>query len=353
MIKAFRVAALTLTLWMTASCEKILEPEGDCSSNWYVQFVYTKNPQATTSLTGVGADAFAQSVRSVHLYIYDAATGNYVTDYEAAGEELGSGSWRLPIDLKPGEYDLVAWCHGSADLSKAYEAFDTRAAVDRESLGWRVRRDAYGLPWNDEAWNPANALFYGEKMGSIITNEVGDHTIVVELTKDTNHINVTVQFTTDTYAPDEFYVVWCEDSGTLDAHNNPVAGDELVYKPYDEFFMDDDYLYGDEVINAGTKYSKFGVSRLMAEHANDAYLEVRDASDGTVIYGVNLIGLICNLLHEDRSNPDYDQYYLDCQDTYNCHFILSPDNGGRWLASRININNWTVVPQQNVGGLGE
>lgn len=341
-----KFASIAFLAIAATSCEAVYDYEGDCSSNWRVQFLYKMHPGAITSLTGEGNDEFSQTVRSVQLFVYDSKTGEYVTDYTASGEYLGSGYWTMPIDLEPGEYDFLVWAHGHADKSKAFQSIaPTKASLARTDHAWRVIRDEMNnhLPWNEEAWNPVHSFFYGEAKGNVVTDEVGDHLLYVELMKNTNHINVTVQFTSEDIRPEEFYVQWIADNGHLDAFNNPVKGDVLTYKPFKEFILDDDVVIaGDGQVKAGTKYSSIGVSRMMVDHQGDAKLEIRRTDDDSLIYSIDLLRWICNLHDGDDKS---DQYYLDCQDDYNCHIMLTP-SGAAYAPMRININNWVVVPEQ-------
>ena len=59
--------AALLALMATASCERIFEEEGDCSLHCQIKFKYDMNMKY--------ADAFANSVDYVTLYVYDVNTG--------------------------------------------------------------------------------------------------------------------------------------------------------------------------------------------------------------------------------------------------------------------------------------
>lgn len=93
-------------------------------------------------------------------------------------------------------------------------------------------------------------------------------------------------------------------------------------------------------METGALVAHLSTSRLLASHKDDARLEVR-SKEGDVVFSIPFIKYLLNM----QMLSSDDQYYLDCEDTYNCSFYLSGENGA-WLPSTIIINNWVVVPQQ-------
>lgn len=68
LVKKILIALMLLGLGtFFSSCEKIFEYEGDCSIHCQIRFRYDMNMKF--------ADAFANSVSHVTVYVYDAGTG--------------------------------------------------------------------------------------------------------------------------------------------------------------------------------------------------------------------------------------------------------------------------------------
>ena len=333
---------LSLSAILSASCERIFEDEGDCSSNWSVRFVYRKNREMLQSLNGVGSDAFASSVASVHLWVFD-KKGDMVFEGRGSGEALASGNWTMPVDLPTGTYDMIAWC--GIDSSNAFEMTDAASLLrsgspEREDLNVSVRRTEGGKAWHDA---PYDALFYGRADNVEITEAVGDNEIEIELVKDVNDIVVWVQHpSADTFAGGGYTVVFSDANGAM-LSDNEICGPVLEYLPHRVSLLEVDNEFNGETMLSGAMIAHLSTSRLIASRSRDARLEIRNA-DGETVFSVPIIKYFLEM-KSDRFSRFDDQTYLDCEDTYNCSFFLSGESG-YWTASRIIINSWVKVPDQ-------
>lgn len=82
-------------LGLFSSC--IYENEVDCPCE--VRFVYDYNMEF--------ADAFPSQVNDVMLFIFD-DDGRFISSLQDSGPHLDAG-YRMPLQLVPGHYQLVAW----------------------------------------------------------------------------------------------------------------------------------------------------------------------------------------------------------------------------------------------------
>lgn len=338
---------LFLFLLGMASCENgpVFEKEGDCTPK--VQFVFKKHRQALHSQPDRVADAFYSTVGSVHLFVYDLETGNLVfekienTDnlLSAADLKLGTSADRcfLPIDVNPGRYRLVAWCgldesdHNNAFyLNDGSRAGYARCDVKLADEATAVHAEKY------------QALYHGTVRDVVIDFKADQAQIIpVELTKNTNDIAVWVQHNTKTFDKDEYEVVYTDANGTMHFDDNSLLGDNrLEFRPHTKSVLTSQTEYNNNLVEAGALVAHLSTSRLLSSHSDDARLEVRNR-EGKAVFSIPFIKYVTEM----QTLTDDHQYYLDCEDTYNCSFYLTGENG-TWSPAMIIINNWVKVPDQ-------
>lgn len=338
-----------------SSCESggpLFDDEGDCSVK--VQFVYNKHRQALHSINGIGHDAFSNSVSSVHLFIYDAESGDLVYEKKekaanlksAAELNIGSTTEKsfLPVDLNPGKYRLVAWCGlDDNDQNNAFELTgdDTKGKFKTMTV---KKNSSSGHPVNSEKYE---AVYHGKVESVEVTLNSGGQIIPVELTKDTNDIAVWVQHTTATFADGDYYVVYKDANGTVNFDDNSLADENLLeYHAHTTSLLTSDSEYNGSTVEAGALIAHISTSRLMQHRQDDARIEVRNKA-GETVYSLPLIKYLTQM---QTFTSDH-QYYLDCEDTYNCTFYLTGEkedpSTGAWVPMQIIINNWVIVPPQS------
>lgn len=344
-----------------AACDDnpVFEKEGDCTPK--VQFVFKKHRQALHQIPGRETDVFYSTVGTVHLFVFDAETGEPVTEIfehtdnlKSASElKLGSGTDRcyMNVDLDPGRYRLVAWCGlGADDSSNAFRLEDaTRGGYSHCG----VKTHSPGRPVSDARYDD---LYHGTVREVVISPDgSGDAQIIpVELTKNTNEINVWVQHTTQTFENGDYEVVYTDANGTMHFDDNSmVKNDRLEYRAHTSSLLTSDAEYNGSQVKTGALVAHLSTARLMETHSADARLEVRDRQ-GNTVFSVPFIKYVLQMQTFVNSGSskaderDY-QYYLDCEDTYNCTFYLTGDKeqDGLWTPARIIINNWVLVPNQH------
>ena len=341
-------ALLSAILFGATSCDNnlVYEDEGDCTPR--VQFVFKKHRQALQSMEGREHDAFYSVVGSVHLFIYNAETGELVferienTDRLKSASELNIGNnsdkCYMSVNIAPGKYRMVAWC--GLDENDQNNAFylnegDTRAGYAECSV---KRSGQTGQPIHTEKYE---GLYHG----IVREVEIGYHPnaqiIPMELTKDNNDIAVWVQHTSKTFSEGDYEVVYTDANGTMRFEDNAMASDTpLEYHPYATSLLATDTEYNGDKMKTGALVAHISTSRLMEAHKDDAKIEVR-TKDGQTVFSIPFIKYVLEL----QTFTQNGQYYLDCEDTYNCSFYLTGESG-TWMPAQIIINNWVKVPDQ-------
>ena len=328
-----------------SSCDDsfVYEDEGDCRMQ--VKFEFTRHRQALQTKEGIGPDAFPQTVSSVHLFVFDAKSGDLVFDKAEPTDSLIDGCI-MPVDLDPGEYTFIAWCGlDSNDENNAFELqhnYSTRSdASDRLSI---KLADA-GQPVHDDKYD---AVYHGivrnfqvnfDNMGTIVT---------VPVVKDTNDINVWIQHPYASLDKGEYYVVYEDANGEIDFTDNSLVSEDkpLTYKAWDTQILQSDTWYNGEQMESGALIAHLSVSRLMAGHADKARLVIRN-KNGTEVFAVPFIKFVLALQTFTTPGTLKDnQWYLDCEDTYDVSFFFTGYDQ-TWTAFRIIVNNWVIVPDQN------
>ena len=342
-----------------ASCESggpLFDEEGDCSVK--VQFVFKKHRQALQQISGKETDAFYATVPSVHLFVYDRESGELVFErventenLKSASElKIGSGTDKcyMQVDLNPGKYKFVAWCGlDSDDENNAFHLTDgTRGGYSHCSV---KLNGTTGHPLSTEKYD---GLYHGKvEEAEVTVKNMGSQVIPVELTKNTNDITVWVQHTTASFAEGDYTVVYTDVNGHMKFEDNSIGNDIMLeYQPHTTTLLTSDSEYNGSTVKSGALIAHLSTSRLMDHNNDKARLEVRD-KNGKTVYSIPFIKYLTQMQTFTNDN----QYYLDCEDTYNCTFYLTGSTQGEdglWAPLQIIINNWVMVPEQNGGITG-
>lgn len=327
---------LTAALCCTA-CGSVFDDEGDCDPRYFVRFVYDMNM--------LRADAFASQVGSVDLYVFDAETGAYVKHFSDKGEALASGSYRMPLDIAPGNYEFIAWC-GLADNNEDFVVAQPVGKPSDLTATMARSRDDKGAYSNRNL----HAVFHGFLQVELPDKE-GDHVYTIKLTKDTNNINISLQHTAGPLDPDRFEVTMTDKNGLM-AHDNSLLPDELIeYRPWrlDSGTLEiegegDTYALDDNRKEAGFLIAELSTARLMADH--DCRINIVDKEQGKTVFSIPLVQWALLLRSANHANMG-DQEYLDREDEYNLMVFLGDSNEG-WTAMEIIINGWHIINHDTV-----
>lgn len=340
---------------MTACQGAIYDGEGDCTAYYRIRFRYDWNMKF--------ADAFAHEVKAVTLYVFD-RSGKLVLQQSASGAELGEEGYLMPVELAPGDYDLLAWC--GEGLTDGGLSFSVPAADTKEALRCTMTRtrDAAGRAAVDPDGG-LKPLYHGYVEAQHFPEEEGVHVIDLPLKKNTNSIRVVLnQQGGEPIAEDDFIFEITDDNGRMEWDNSLLPDERLVYPAWhvatgfadlgpEEDIYDDLPAAGpnaapaaaapraDGSISVGVALAEFTIGRLVKEGHNP-YLTVKVRETGKTVFSLQLTKYLLFVKGYYNREMD-DQEYLDRQDDYALTFFL--DSGGRWIDTYIYINDWRVVPQ--------
>jgi hypothetical protein len=324
--------AALVAVMTTSSCERIFETEGDCTLHCQIKFKYDMNMKF--------ADAFPSSVNYVTLYVFDAETGNLIHKQVDGGAALRNQDYVMEItDLKPGTYDMVAWCgdgllEGNFDVPAATigssKATELTCTMDREN--GVVNKDV-------------KQLFHGKKRVTF-SETYGTHVDTLALTKNTNNVRVILQHLSGVDVDKDKFRFEIKDENGLMAYDNALLQDEvLTYNPWlvtaGSAGIDAD-IYGTTKAQTSVSVAlaEFTVGRLMTD--KNPVLSIYNVEKDELVLSIPVKDYALLVKGNYRKDMS-DQEYLDRQDEYNMTFFL--DEFGNWLTSRVVINSWSVILQ--------
>ena len=323
------IALLGLSLFSCTGLIYDTGGEGACKVS--VRFKYDYNMKF--------ADAFANEVHSVSVFVFDPATGRLVARASDSGNHL-AGDYYLSIpDLPAGRYDLVAWCglEGSG--------FTVSDPKTKDELFCIMNTVTRAASCSDK---DPGALYYGYA-GNVhldILPQGAANTVVLDLIKNTNSIKVVLQAlnSSSPLLPDEYDFVISDDNAVLDWKNEASPAAEVDYYPWDKRQGSVKYDDNDTYLTAAV--AEFTTSRLFKKNEDKVMLAVVDKTTGQKVINIPMVDYF--LMVKGNYNRDMaDQEFLDRQDDYQITFFL--DNTRGWsIASGIFINGWHVVLQDTV-----
>lgn len=365
--------AATLMCGLFASCEAIYDDEGDCDVTILAKFRYDRNMK--------WADAFPSEVTSVNLYAFN-TEGILVWCNSESGEALSSDDYVMRLDLRPGDYHLLAWC-GLDNPQASSRHFNVPKAVPGkttlEEMTCRMER-----VYNEDGASSKNRLmplFHGTADISVPYADDGEtFTYLVPLTKDTNHVRVILQHLNGEPVDVNQFTYKIEEENGFMAHDNSLLPDEMItFRPYHTGMGTaslgiDDYPekkaaparypapgnlpaasaapYGNapaalgDAITADSRASVVAISVAVADLSIPRL--VKDRYTFLSIYTRNnrLVARVplthfALLLKDGYDHEMTDQEYLDREDDYNLTFFLDEDD--YWLSTSVIINSWKLV----------
>ena len=322
--------AVALGLSLTACDKYIYDGAGKCEVA--VRFKYEYNM--------LFADAFAQKVHSVTLYVFDPATGRLVTKVSDSGQHLDENYFMTLSGLPKGTYDLVAWC----GLEES--EFTVTEPTTKEELYCLMNTKTKAASYMD---TDAGSLYHGRLDGVNLEKlpEGSVNTVVIPLVKDTNNIVVLLQAqdVTSELTPTEYEVTIVDNNAKLDWKNDLWQKENLTYYPWDVKRASVEY---NSTTSLSAFVAEFTTNRLVKQDDYKARLRVMHKASGNVIIDLPLIDLM--LLVKGNYNARMsDQEYLDRQDEYKFIFFLGnigPAGDPTWdIAAGIYVNAWHIVLQ--------
>lgn len=330
-IRKVPIVTMAVCLALCACDGVIYDDEGDCSVTYLVKFKYDYNMKY--------ADAFANEVESVTLYLLD-SDGNIVWQKTESGDALAADDYAMTVDVDPGEYDLMAWCgtkdNGSFTIASASVGTGLTCTLNRS-------HDTEGNAYVD---GELDRLFYGSLTGQTFPKTYGTYTYTVPLIKDTNHITVVLQnLSGEPVDADDYTFYITDNNGSMDWDNSLLSDETVTYYAWytatGEAEIDVSTMQDGSVISMfNAAIAEFTVPRLV--DGQNMRLTIAKSDTGDIVLSIPFIEYA--LLVKGYYNREMDdQEYLDRQDEYDMIFFI--DEGNRWLDQYIYINSWKVVLQ--------
>ena len=316
----------------SSSCENglIFEGEGDCGVYYRIRFKYDYNIKF--------ADAFANEVNSVALYVFD-ENGVLVEKIAATDKEvLSSETFEIPIEIAPGNYTLMAW--GGLMNEESFDLLaDAKTAETRlEDMQVKMLRQ-YDESGNASVSDDLLPLFHGS-MPLNVTDVPGTYTETMSLMKNTNVIRILLHELSGHEIDADAFIFEIKDDNGLYGWDNALLDDEMItYSAWSQ-------STGTAEINDVEVKAVNSVSVALAEltigrmRAGDSpVLYIRNRESGEDVFRIPLADYALLVKGNYREGMG-DQEYLDRQDEYTMTFFLDE---GEWVSSVIYINSWRVV----------
>ena len=307
-VRQISYGSCLLLLLVLFSCTSIDETLSECQL--YVSFRYDYNMEFT--------DAFATQVNRVDVFVFD-KDGTFIMKKSEQGKTLGSGSYRMQLQLPIGEYRIATW----AGMSDAFEMPELVAGKSTlKDLTVKMKREESLI--HNKVLEP---LWYG---GIQTVNFTGkqEQTETVRLIKVTNKFRFILQ---KSGPGEELDMNDClfeirADNGYYDWNNDLLDDDMISYQPY----------HLEKVEDVGI-VAEMNTMRLL-EHKK-VYLTLTRKSDSKELMKVDLIPYLLLTKMEGHNIPA--QEYLDRQSEYAIVFFYNPELLN-FLSTKIMINGWTI-----------
>ena len=324
------LATLLLAL-STSSCKEgfIYEGEGDCGTYYNIEFKYDYNMKF--------ADAFANEVKSVSLYVF----GENDTLLECVtitdAEQLQSANFSIHLELESGKYELVAWAGLMGEESFDLLADGEVGKTKREELQVAIKST------NDKRVESDLKPLYHGAMTLDYTSEPGTYTETMSLTKDTNVVRIVLQQMSDSVVAEKFSYEITADNGLLAWNNDVISSGTLTYAPWSVTTGTADVGpdYGTNATRAdqvSVAVAEFTVNRMI--DGKSPILTIYNLEEGEPVLSIPVADYAL-LVKGNYNRQMSNQEYLDRQDEYNMTFFLDED--GDWLSASIIVNSWRVV----------
>ena len=315
----------------SSSCENglIFEGEGDCGIYYRIRFKYDYNIKF--------ADAFANEVNSVALYVFDE---NDILVEEIATTDkdaLSSGTFEIPIELEPGSYTLLAW-GGLMDEESFDMLADTNTGVTKlEDLQVRMHRQ-----YEDGKAKVSEDLLplYHGSMSLEVKDVPGTYTETMSLMKNTNVIRVLLHEISGHDIDAEKFIFEINDDNGLYGWDNALLDDEMItYSAWSQSTGTADMsdVEVKAVTSATVALAELTIGRMRAGDSPVLHIKSRETGEDVFRIPVADYALLVKGNYREKMG---DQEYLDRQDEYTMTFFLDE---GEWVSSVIYINSWRVV----------
>ena len=321
------MVAVVLT-FLSCTRSHIFEYEGDCEVYYDIRFKYDYNIKY--------ADAFANEVNSLALYIFDEDGILIEKVVTTDKEELSKEDFHIRLELPAGCYTLLAWGGLGEEESFDMLAEEEIGRTRIEELQVRMHR-AYdeGRAYSDKDLAP---LFHGI-MELDVVSEPGTYKKTMSLMKNTNVVRIVLnEMSGHAMDSKNFTFEITDHSGLYDYDNTRLDDEAITYKPW---YIEEIYADFDESSTRSTNINavlaELTIGRMMATES--PILRVLNSQTGEQILRLPLAEYML-LIKGNYHKAMGDQEYLDRQDEYSLTLFLDE---GKWMSTQIVINGWRVV----------
>jgi hypothetical protein len=326
---------MVVAMLATTSCNDGLgtfDGEGDCGV--YISFKYDYNIKF--------ANAFANEVNSVALYVFDEKDTLIDQLTTTDKEALSDDEFEMVLQLDPGEYRLLAWGglmnEESFDLLANAEIGKTKL----QELQVRMHRD-HNANGNAVVEKDLLPLYHGS-MEIVVDDVEGTYKHTMSLMKDTNVVRILLNELSGHEADADDFIFEIEDSNGLYDWDNTLHDDEqITYKAwYKESVSTDTETMSRAQESVGGALAELTIGRIRADKS--PILRIRNSETGEDIVRLPLAEYA--LMVKGQYNLGMSsQEYLDRVDEYNMTLFL---NEGEWVSTSILIHSWRVVINNTV-----
>jgi hypothetical protein len=328
-------SAMVVAMLATTSCNDGLgtfDGEGDCGV--YISFKYDYNIKF--------ANAFANEVNSVALYVFDEEETLIDQLTTTDKETLSDDEFEMVLQLDPGEYRLLAWGglmnEESFDLLANAEIGKTKL----QELQVRMHRD-HNASGDAVVEKDLLPLYHGS-MEIVVDDVEGTYKHTMSLMKDTNVVRILLNELSGHEADADDFIFEIEDSnGLYDWDNTLLEDEQITYKAwYKESVSTETETMSRAQESVGGALAELTIGRIRADRS--PILRIRSSETGEDIVRLPLAEYA--LMVKGQYNLGMsDQEYLDRVDEYNMTLFL---NEGEWVSTSILIHSWRVVINNTV-----
>ena len=315
-----------------SSCKNglIFEGEGDCGVYYRLRFKYDYNIKF--------ADAFANEVNSVALYIFD-QNNTLIEEITTTDKQaLSSGTFEIPLQLEPGHYTLLAW--GGLMNEESFDMLaDTKIGTTKlEELQVMMHRE-HNEDGEATVEDDLLPLYHGT-MSLDVTDAPGTYIETMPLMKDTNAVRILLhEMSGHDVDADKFIFEIKDNNGLYDWDNTLLEDEEITYSAwYQATGSAEMEEYATRTVTeVNVALAELAIGRMRADASPILYIKNRETGEDLVRIPLADYALLVKGYYRESMS---DQEYLDRQDEYTLTFFLDE---GEWVSSVIYINSWRVV----------
>ncbi len=330
--RALLASVIVVAMLAVSSCKDglIFDGEGDCGIYYRIRFKYDYNIKY--------ADAFANEVNSVALYVFDQNNTLIEEVTTTNKEELSSGRFEIPLELEPGNYTLLAWGGIMNEESFDMVANTQIGTTKLEEMQVKMHRKHNE---KGEATVSENLLpLYHGIMALEVKDLPGTYEETISLVKDTNSVRILLHEISGHDVDAEKFTFEIKDNNGLYNWDNTLLDDEAI--TYSAWYQ---ATGSTEIEKSASRtqtevhvaLAELTIGRMRAGSSPILYIKSRETGEELVRIPLADYALLVKGYYREEMG---DQEYLDRQDEYTLTLFLDE---GEWLSTQILINGWRVV----------